>query len=360
MTSRKLSCGIHSCRVVPLGGFCLAKKLQRISGVGIFLQAAILVLIAGWHTVAAQDKQGTTPSPLQVTTQGLLGLDRGCKAGEGLIVQLHYTGEKALRGYLLSFGSGDTGQGKPMGDEILEEARSLRQPQILGGQEWTRTICSAPKKVLRDPTTLSAKIDMLKFADGSVWGPAALRESHQLIGKLDGMDFIEKATELRKFVSPILPEQGPLPGGAIESQTIGPLKFDSGIWHDERGQDKLAVEVTNEGDAAIRGYLFTTTFFDPENGATIRRVSTKELETRGDPSGYLAPGLTWVADPRKFSYLSNGGLASYRITLDLVVFANGTIFGPMHSQESAEVLGMFAGIDEAKRMSQTSAGNEER
>ena len=221
-------------------------------------------------------------------------------------------------------------------------------------------ICSVPKKTLGDPTTLSAKIDVLKFADGSTWGAAALRESHQLIGKLDGMDFIEKATELRKFVSPILPEQGPLPSGQVESQTIGPLRFDSGIWRDERGQDKLAVEVTNESATPIRGYLFTTTFFDPGTGMTIRRVSTKELETQGNPSGYLGPGLTWVADPRKFSYLPDGSLAGYKITLDLVVFADGSIFGPMHSLESDEVLGMLAGIDDAKPMSRDSTVNEGR
>jgi hypothetical protein len=105
---------------------------------------------------------------------------------------------------------------------------------------------------------------------------------------------------LKKFVSPILPEQGPLPGGKVESQKIGPLRFDSGIWRDERGQDRLAVDVTNESETPVRGYLFTTTFFDPNRGANIRRVSTKELETQGSPSGYLAPGQTWVADPRKF------------------------------------------------------------
>jgi hypothetical protein len=174
------------------------------------------------------------------------------------------------------------------------------------------------------------------------------------------MDFIEKSTELKKFVSPILPEQGPLPGGKVESQKIGPLRFDSGIWRDERGQDKLAVAVTNESDTPVRGYLFTTTFFDPNSGTTIRRVSTKELETQGNPSGYLAPHQTWVADPRKFSYLSDGSLASYEITLDLVVFASGSIFGPMKSQESAEVLGMVDGIDDAKRMSRDATGNKER
>jgi hypothetical protein len=338
------------------GGSWIVKKQNSIPGMVIFLQMVILSLFAGSQSIAAQDKQAAAP-PLRVTTQGLLGLDRGCKAGEGLIVQLHYTGEKPLRGYVLTFDSADSGARKPLNDEILEEARGQREPLILSGQEWNRIICSVPKKILGDPTTLSAKIDVLKFEDGSIWGPAALRESHQLIGKLDGMDFIEKATELKKFVSPILPEQGPLPGGKVESQKIGPLRFDSGIWRDERGQDKLAVEVTNESETPVRGYLFTITFFDPKTGTTIRRVSTKELETQGNPSGYLAPGQTWVGDPRKFSVLPDGSLASYKITLDLVVFANGSIFGPMKSQESAEVLGMFDGIDDTKRTSQDATGN---
>jgi hypothetical protein len=219
------------------GGSWIVKKQNSIPGMVIFLQMVILSLFAGSQSIAAQDKQAAAP-PLRVTTQGLLGLDRGCKAGEGLIVQLHYTGEKPLRGYVLTFDSADSGARKPLNDEILEEARGQREPLILSGQEWNRIICSVPKKILGDPTTLSAKIDVLKFEDGSIWGPAALRESHQLIGKLDGMDFIEKATELKKFVSPILPEQGPLPGGKVESQKIGPLRFDSGIWRDERGQDR--------------------------------------------------------------------------------------------------------------------------
>jgi hypothetical protein len=342
MTSHKISC---------------VKTRQSNLGIVISFQAAVLSLVAGPQAIAAQDKQDVAPSPLWVTTQGLSELDRACKAGEGLIVQMHYAGEKALRGYVLRFDSPYQRAGKPINGEILEEARGLRDPVILSGQEWPRIICSVPKRTLGDPGTLSAKIDVLKFADGSTWGPAALRESHQLIGKLDGMGFIEKATELRKFVSPIPPEQGPLPDANVESQTIGPLRFDSGIWRDERGQDKLAVEVTNESATPIRGYLFTTTFFNPQNGTAIRRVSTKELETQGNPSGYLGPGRTWVADPRKFSYLPDGTLASYKITLDLVVFADGSIFGPMHSLESDEVLGMLAGIDYAKRMRQDSNVN---
>jgi hypothetical protein len=131
----------------------------------------------------------------------------------------------------------------------------------------------------------------------------------------------------------------------IQFQNIGPLRFESGVWHDDSGKEMLAVEATNLAATPIRGYVFTESFFDPTSGNRLRRVTTKELETQGDPTHYLLPGATWVAGPRKFSYLSDGSPANYTITLDLVVFADGSMFGPKQSRESDEVLGMFLGID---------------
>jgi hypothetical protein len=53
-----------------------------------------------------------------------------------------------------------------------------------------------------------------------------------------------------------------------------------------------------------------------------------ELETHGNPSDYLAPGSTWIADPRQFLHLADGTPASYKMTPDLVVFADGSTFVP--------------------------------
>ncbi|HMI52495.1 MAG TPA: hypothetical protein VK525_13345 [Candidatus Saccharimonadales bacterium] len=308
------------------------------------------------QTAAAQDPR-LEASPLDVTTEFSLGLNADCKQGQGLVVAFHYLGTQPLRGYLVRLAVGDKRNGKMLQDETLQEVRDSREPAIESGAEWTRTVCAVPTKVPGEHPSFTAKVDVLKFADGSVWGPAALPESHRLIGTLDGMDFIEKKTELQKFVSPILPEQGPPHAGNIESRTIGPLRIESGVWRDERGQDKLTVELTNVSATAIRGYLFTTSFVDPATGNRIRRVSTKELETHGNPADYLAPGSSWVADSRKFSYLPDGQLAAYTIDLDLVVFADGTTFGPKRSQESDEMLGMFDGIDRAKRKSQEAAAS---
>jgi hypothetical protein len=296
--------------------------------------------------LAAADNEPES-SLLNVTAQFSTGSATDCKAGDGVAVQLRYAGSQPLRGYLVRLVLADMVTGEVRLERSVQEIRDSQQPMIASGTEWTRTVCSIPKKISERPMTLAAKVDVLKFADNSTWGPAALRESHQLVGALDGMDFIAKTTELKRFVSPILPERGPVPVEGIESQTLGPLRIESGIWRDERGQDMLAVEVTNESVKPIRGYLLTTSFLDPATGNRIRRFSTKELDTSGNPADYLAPGSTWVADPRKFSHLSDGTLASYKIDLDVVVFADGSTFGPKKSQESDEVLGMFNGIDAA-------------
>jgi hypothetical protein len=325
--------------------------------------ACVFVMVLGLfvfsRTVSAQQDANLQPSPLVVTTQFSSGLGGDCKTGEGLIVQMYYTGTQPLRGYLVRFDLADATTGKVLQKQILQEIRDAHEPMIAGGTEWTRTVCSMAKKMLGDSIAVTARVDVLKFADSSVWGPLALRESHQLVGALDGMDFIAKTTELERFVSPILPERGPAPVEGIQTQTIGPLRIESGVWRDEDGQEMMAVEVTNASDTPIRGYLFSTSFFDPATGMRIRRFSTKELETHGNPSDYLAPGSSWIADPRRFSHLADGSPAPYTINLDLVVFADGSTFGPKKSPESDEVLGMFRGIDAANLAGRkTSANNE--
>jgi hypothetical protein len=332
--------------------------------ISVFSLAPLLFSLAAWQpqSVCAQEPQEDQPesSPLKVTTDFSLSHSPDCKAGEGLQVQLHYTGAQPLRGYVVKFSFADPQSGKPLQQQTLQEVRTPREPMIASGAEWTRVVCTIPKKISRDRSTVTASVDALKFANDSIWGPAALHESHEMIGTLDGMDFLEKSTELQRFVSPILPQQGPFPVAGVESQTLGPLKIESGLWRDEHGQELLAVAVTNVSATPIRGYLFTTSFFDPATGDRIRRFSTKELETRGNPADYLAPGSTWIADPRKFSHLADGTPASYTMTLDLVVFADGSTFGPIKSSESYEVLGMIQGIDDLKRVTEQGSASKLR
>jgi hypothetical protein len=321
------------------------------SRIALFLSTLILGLCLALGNDAAQEKDLDT-SPLTVTTEFSSSPVADCNASASFIARFHYKGEKELRGYLVRFDFVDPGTGILVQRQTVQEIRDSREPLIATGAEWTRSFCNMYKTSTEDRLQVTAKVDVLKFADNSTWGPIALPESHRLVGELDGLGFMSRKTQLETFVSPILPEHGALPVQRVESQTIGPLRIESGGWLNEHGQELLAFEITNESNIPIRGFLFVTSFFDPATGNRIRRFSTKELETHGNPSDYLAAGSSWVADPRKFSYLTDGSPAPYKINLDLVVFADGSTYGPKKSAESNEVLGMLRGIDGSKEVGQ--------
>lgn len=315
-----------------------------------FLFAMVLATFLSVDSAAVQDREKES-SPLIVSAQFSTLLSADCNSGKGMIAQFRYEGARPLRGYLVSVILRDSA-GRVLSEQTIQEIRDLREQMIPQGSEWTRTFCSIVKATSGDALTATAKVDVLRFADGSNWGPMALPASHQLIGTMDGMDFSLKTTDLERYVSPILPPDGPVPTERIQIENAGPLRFVSGVWHDQSGKQLLAVEITNISDRPIRGFVFTASFFEPMTGNRLRRVTTKELETHGNPKDYLLPGATWLTGARGFSYLSDGTPAGYEIILDLVVFADGSISGPKHSSESDEVLGMFLGIDGANPASQ--------
>jgi hypothetical protein len=265
-----------------------------------------------------------------------------CGSSQGVLLQFHYSGDKPLRGYLIRLLASDSANHAPV-EQTFHEIRDSRDQMIAPGADWTRTICSSIS--LAPSQSVTTIVDFLKFPDGSAWGPMHLPESHELIGVMDGQDFSVKTTDLERYVSPLSPDTTPVPEEHLQFQTIGPLRFLSGIYHDVKGKECLAVEAANAGDAPIRAFVFTESFFDSATGARLRRVATKKLETHGNSTHYLQPGGKWLCDTRKFSYSSDGSLANYTITLDFVVFADGSTYGPRQSRESDEVLGMLRGID---------------
>src|SRR5882757_3649454 len=115
---------------------------------------------------ATSQEGGAEDSPLTVSTRFLFELDSRCQEGQGLTVTLHYTGAQPLRGYLVRLALTDTVSGKVMQENVVEEVRDLRQGMIASGAEWTRSVCTVPKKALGQDVTLAAKVDVLKFADG--------------------------------------------------------------------------------------------------------------------------------------------------------------------------------------------------
>jgi len=268
-------------------------------------------------------------APLNVTTEFSSSVGAECDGGEGLVVQLQYTGAQPLRGCLVALYPRDSVTGRPLPLRAIQGFTSPLESMIATGTTWTRTVCGIPESIAGAPVTVTAKVDVLKFADGSIWGPATLPATHQLLGQFEGMDFVMASSPEENLVAPILPAGEPLPVQCPKSRTIEPVSIESGVWRDPANTDMLVLEITNASATPIRGYVFTISFIDPATGNCIRRVTTKEVETHGDPSDYLAPAGTWLAGPRKFSHLDDGSLADYKIDLDYVVFADGSSSVPV-------------------------------
>ena len=263
--------------------------------IAMFFLAAALGLFVSVHFASAQDKQPAS-SPLEVMAQFSPDLGADCIGGEDITLQLHYVGAQPLRGYLVEVALTDATTGGFFLGKNIQEIRNSREPLIASDAEWTRTFCSPiPETYGGHPVAVTPKVDVLKFEDGLNWGPAALPASHRLIGTFDGMDFVAKETsQLERFVSPILPEREPLPLEDTQSQTIGPLKIESGVWRDDRGRDMLAVNVTNVSDTPIRGYLLTTSFSIPRPAivsAASPPSNSKRTEIHRTISRPARPGL---------------------------------------------------------------------
>jgi hypothetical protein len=77
------------------------------------LTASLLLssLIACQPTILSAQDDPENPSPLQITTDFSYSL-AGCKSGEGLQVQFHYTGTQPVRGYVIKLSFADPQTGK--------------------------------------------------------------------------------------------------------------------------------------------------------------------------------------------------------------------------------------------------------
>ena len=98
------------------------------------------------------------------------------------------------------------------------------------GAEWERTVCALPPGIA--PTSVSVKVDLLGFEDGSKWGPAELHESHTTLGALDATSYFLGQTDVAKLLAPVRLDVDSATEEVSNSvSTDGPLKFTPFIQH---------------------------------------------------------------------------------------------------------------------------------
>jgi len=124
------------------------------------------------------------------------------------------------------------------------------------------------------------------------------------------------------------------------------------------GSGKIEVDVTNSSAKPIRGYVIDISFYRVSDGQPISKHTRTALMAgvAGIP-GPLMPGETQRALKPIPVPQAGGKLARYRIAIDLVMFSDGTHWGPINLRESDRLVGMINGIDVVLAKTRTTSTN---
>lgn len=115
------------------------------------------------------------------------------------------------------------------------------------------------------------------------------------------------------------------------------------------GQEALVVEFQNKSNKQVRGFVYQIAFLDAD-GKTRQTHTSSELKSNRDGTPlYIEPGA--VSSSRAIGRpILNGQPMAYKVSLDLVLFADGSKWGPVALPESQKFLGFVQGIDTVHRM----------
>jgi hypothetical protein len=114
--------------------------------------------------------------------------------------------------------------------------------------------------------------------------------------------------------------------------------IDTQVWQDFREGPGLFMTVQNVSGRGIQGYAFETTFTNPASGEPVeyRSHSTYKQPSLGVA---LGPGAKQeVPKPYPVPITASGVPTNYSFTVDLVIFDDGTTWGPAKTQASKQLL----------------------
>lgn len=258
-------------------------------------------------------------------------------AGDAVGLNIQYSGEKPLRGYVVGvFYADAAGRSRYT---AVADILNPKETMIAPGKQWHQLACG----LSRGASAIEAKTDLLLFDDESCAGPLDLRESSFAYGSLLGLDYAFK-TSSRVDTLLATPSQ---PGSmnVTVSADARPLEFSAVRSYDpDSNLPMLEIRATNKGLVPVVGYEYKISFFEPNGGKFIKSVTTKTLAPHLDKSSLLQPGETWSSGARKLAPASDGSFANYTVTLDAVMLADGSASGPQQSREAVELTGIIAGI----------------
>jgi hypothetical protein len=111
----------------------------------------------------------------------------------------------------------------------------------------------------------------------------------------------------------------------------------------------LFMTVQNISTRGIQGYVFETTFTDPASGEPVEHRSHSSYKQPSLGVG-IAPGAKQEeVKPYPMRITANGVPANYSFTVDLVIFDDGTTWGPAKTKAGKQLLSRIQGAVPKRR-----------
>lgn len=148
---------------------------------------------------------------------------------------------------------------------------------------------------------------------------------------------------------PVISAQTPSTDPAPIEVTGRISAIDPQVWPGFNNGPGLFMTVQSASARGIQGYVFETTFTDPANGERVehRLHSTYKRPSLGVA---LAPGAKQdVGKPYPVPITAGGVPSDYSFTVDLVIFDDGTTWGPAKTIGAKQLLSRVQGATPKRR-----------
>jgi hypothetical protein len=99
----------------------------------------------------------------------------------------------------------------------------------------------------------------------------------------------------------------------------------------------LFLDIHNTSGKNVAGYAFGVKFLDPSTNATFKGAGTHQRMVARQAGNPIHPGDCDCSQPKPIM-LPSGAVADPQVTLDLVVFDDGTTWGAGRLQSSQQLL----------------------
>lgn len=167
------------------------------------------------------------------------------------------------------------------------------------------------------------------------------------------------ASEVERMLRSCLTVLALLPAISAQTPSIDPVPIevagkisaiDTQRWQGFREGPGLFMTVQNVSGRAIQGYAFETTFTDPASGGRVGPGRSHSTYKQASMGVELAPGAKReLVKPYPVPITANGVPANYSFNVDLVVFADGTTWGPGKTQTAKQLLSQIQGASPKHR-----------